>query len=187
MPIPYQKEFNCLPPDLKIYMCHLSFAHDLPLLTSSWQLLVFGLPPQNKEKSGTMVFTTQPHQLVGFSLQSQQQGCGAACLQTLVSFPLQSLTPTFREFAMTGLTPVWGQGKSCPSQTEPSDRHIPPFQHAEKGEDPTPATGVHVSPSQDDPSFLTSHDTATHIRNIHTAVLGLSKTAVLLSQMTGWQ
>lgn len=84
---------------------------------------------------------------------------------------------------MTGSTLGWGQEKSFPLQAEPLARHI--LQHAEKGEDPTPATGVHVSPPQDDPSFLANHDTATHIRNIHTALQGLDKTAVLLSQIKG--
>lgn len=83
--------------------------------------------------------------------------------------------PTLSEFAMTGLTPGWGQERSCPLQTEPLARHTLLFQHAEKGEHSTPATGVHVSPPQDNPSFFTSHDTATHIRNIHTALQGLYK------------
>lgn len=130
-----------------------------------------------------MIFTNQPHWLVGFSFQFQRQGCVAARLQTLASFPIQSLTPAFSEFAMIVLTPGWGQEKSCPLQTEPSARHIRLSQL--RKENPTPATGVQVSPPQDDPSFLTGHDTATHIRNIHSALQGPDKRAMLLPQVRG--
>lgn len=106
-------------------------------------------------------------------------------MRVKVTWASFTLMIAFSEFAMTGLTLGWGRRN--PAHYKQSPQPDTYFQHAEKGEDPTPATGVHVSPPQDDASFLASHDTATHIRNIHTALQGLNKTAVVLPQIKGWQ
>lgn len=170
MPIPYQRNSTVYHNNLK-YTCVTLTWHMIsgysPLHDSSWCLAFLHRTKNNQVLRFSPI---SPTSLLGFLFSPSNR---AVWLHACKPWPASPCNPS-RQPSVSLPWQAWhlAEGKRNPAHYKQSPQPNTYFSSNILRKEKTQFLLLLSSP-QDDPSFLTSWDTATHIRNIHIALQGL--------------